>query len=521
MIGQMQNIKMMKNKILYIIQVFLITFYSCDDDFLVKEPVNDITSATFYKTEEDAHAAVFAAYDPLQWYGLYSSVMWAIGDIRSDDAIKGDGPPSDGLEWHQLDNFNVLPANMLMFEAWRACYAGVVRANIVIERIPGMDIDESVKEQLLGEAHFLRGLYYWNLIKIFGDVPLFEKNLSFDDAVSISRSPVDEVKALILRDFLYASEEGRLPNSYPSSELGRVTRGAALGLLSKFYLYEEEWSLAAEKAKEVIDLGVYELETNYADNFNSNGMLNENGIESIFEVQFMSNGPNGSEWRHYNSEGNLTHVAMAPRGTGIAGMEGWGFDQPTQDLVDAYEDGDVRLPATVLRPGDTISGHVMTSVEEAGAEAWSEYDKLNRKYLIDDPTYVLRGNDCPLNIKVLRYAEVYLIYAEALNEANNGPTSDAYTYLNLVRKRAELDDVDLTAYPNENTEKDKFRAAVYQERRIELAMEGDRWFDLVRTGRALEVLTAHGKDVAERDLLLPIPTAEIDINPNLTQNPGY
>lgn len=512
----------MKNKILIIIALFIAaSIYSCDDEFLVKEPVNDITTATFYQTEEDAHAAIFAAYDPLQWYGLYMNNMWAIGDIRSDDAIKGDGPPSDGIEWHQLDNFSVLPANFLLFEGWRACYAGVSRCNIVIEKVPEMDIDNDAKEQVLGEAHFLRGLYYWNLIKVFGDVPLFEENLSFDDAVTISRSPVSEVKKLILSDFTYASAQGRLPNTYPSAELGRVTHGAALGMLSKFYLYEKQWGLAAETAKKVIDLGVYELETNYADNFNNDGMLNENGIESIFEVQFMSNGPNGSEWRHYNSEGNITHVAMAPRGSGIAGMEGWGFCQPTQDLVDSYEDGDVRLPATVVQPGDEVGGSIMTSVAEAGVNAWSEYDKLNRKYLIDDPAFVNKGNDCPLNIKVMRYAEIYLIYAEALNEANNGPTADAYTYLNLIRQRAGLADVDISKYTNETTEQDKFRAAVYHERRIELAMEGDRWFDLVRTGRAIEVMTVHGKTLSERDLLLPLPTAELDINPNLTQNPGY
>lgn len=512
----------MKNIIITLLSLLLLGLYSCEDDeFLVKEPLNDITTETFYQTEEDAHAAVFAAYDPLQWYGLYSNNMWAIGDIRSDDAIKGDGPPSDGIEWHQLDNFNVLPANMILFEGWSACYAGIFRSNIVIERIPEIEMDEKVKAQILGEAHFLRGLYYWTLIKVFGDVPLFENNLGYDDAVSISRSPVADVKELILRDFTYAAEEGRLPNVYSTAELGRVTRGAALGMLAKFYLYEKEWALAAENAKKVIDLNVYELEFNYADNFNNNGALNENGIESIFEVQFMSNGPTGSWWRHYDSEGNLTHVSMAPRGSGIAGMSGWGFCQPTQDLVDAYEDGDVRLSATVLRPGDTIGGHVMTSVEEAGSEAWSEYDKLNRKYLIDDPAYVSKGNDGPLNIKVMRYAEVFLIYSEALNEANNGPTDEAYTYLNLVRDRAGLADVDLADYPSESTNQDKFRAAVYQERRMELAMEGDRWFDLVRTGRALEVMTAHGKLISERDLLLPIPTAEIDINPNLAQNPGY
>ncbi|SMO50467.1 RagB/SusD family nutrient uptake outer membrane protein [Gracilimonas mengyeensis] len=479
--------------------VLLVVSWGCDDQILNKQSPNEVTAASFYKTEEDAVAAINAVYDPLQYRGLFTNSYWSIGDITSDDADKGDGGKSDGPAWWEFDLFDIKSTNSLLTESWADSYTGIYRANIALERIPDIEMDNNLKQRLMGEAKFLRGFYYFWLVRLFGDVPLITEPQSLGD-LKVSRTPKEEVYAFLIKDLSEAAEV--LPETYSGSDLGRITKGAANGMLAKVYMWRKDWQKAADHSKKVIDSGVYELLENYGDNFEQEF---ENSKESVFEIQYVEGGPNGP-WGN-TADGNIIHISTAPRNSGMPGLEGWGFNMPTQDLVDAFEEGDPRLEATVLMEGSTIGG------KEYNPE-WSSTGYNSRKYLIKTEGFIGWGEDSPVNVRVMRYSEVLLMYAEALNEL--GETAQAYPYVNQVRARAGLDD--LAAGMGQSA----FREAVYHERRVELAQEGHRWWDLVRTGRALDVMRAQGRDnIQEHHLLFPIPQSEIDVNPELTQNPGY
>ena len=475
----------------------------CNDEILTKNSPNEVTAANFYQTSDDAVAAANAVYDPLQYSGLFTNSYWSIGDITSDDAYKGDGGKSDGPAWWEFDLFDIKSTNSLLADSWSDSYTGIYRANIALQEIPNIEMDSKLKGRLVGEVKFLRGYYYFWLTRLFGDVPLIKEPQKLGD-LKVSRTAQSKVYDLIIKDMSEAASA--LPASYSGADEGRITKGAAYGMLSKVYMWQKNWEKAAEYSKKVIDLEEYGLLDNYADNFKEEF---ENGQESVFEVQYIKGGPNGA-WGN-GSDGSIQHISIAPRNSGVAGLEGWGFDMPTQDLVDEFEPGDPRLQATVLMEGSTIQG---------GKEydpAWSSTGYNSRKYLVKRDGFIGSGSDSPVNFRVMRYSEVLLNYAEALNEL--GRTSEAKPYVDQVRQRVGL--APLPAGQN----KAEFREAIYHERRVELALEGHRWWDLVRTGRALEVMQqqpdGHGGQIQEQHLVFPIPQSEIDVNPELTQNPGY
>ncbi len=471
----------------------------CADDFLTKTSPNEVTTENFYKTADDAEAAIIAAYDPLQYSGLFANSYWSIGDITSDDADKGDGGKSDGPAWWEFDLLQVQPSNSLLTESWRDAYTGVYRANIVINRVPQIDMDEETRARIVAEAQFLRAFYYFYLTRLFGDVPLITTEPKLGE-LNVSRTPKEEVFALILSDFEAAAAV--LPASYPSSDVGRATSGAANGMLARVHLWLKNWEEAAAAAKRVIDSGRYDLLPDYASNFEQ---AYENSVESVFEVQFMENGPNGP-WDN-TADGSIQHISTAPRNSGVPGLEGWGFDMPTQNLVDEFEEGDPRLAASVLMEGSTIGGKTYDP-------AWSSTGYNERKYLYKKEGFVGDGEDSPVNYRVIRFSDILLMYAEALNEM--GRTSEAYAPLNRVRNRVGLPGA------AEGMSQSAFRDAVYHERRVELALEGQRWFDLVRTGRALDVMSADERiNIQPKHLVFPIPQSEREVNPELTQNPGY
>lgn len=479
--------------------LLLFVTWGCQDQILDKQSPNEVTAANFYKTQDDAVAAINAVYDPLQYRGLFKNSYWSIGDITSDDADKGDGGKSDGPAWWEFDLFDIKSTNSLLADSWADSYTGIYRANIALEKIPGIEMDDALKQRLLGEAKFLRGYYYFWLVRLFGDVPLITEPQKLGD-LKVSRTDKAKVYELIIKDMSEAADV--LPEMYPDSEKGRITAGAANGMLAKVYMWQQNWEKAAEYSKKVIDSGVYDLLPNYADNFEEEF---ENGQESVFEVQFMKGGPNGA-WGNA-SDGSIQHVSIAPRNSGVPGLEGWGFDMPVQDLVDEFETGDPRLQATVLMAGSTIQGGKEYNPD------WSSTGYNARKYLIKRDGFIGEGSDSPVNYRVMRYSEVLLNYAEALNEL--GRTSEAYPYVNQVRERVGLSDLQTGMSQGE------FRDAVYHERRVELAFEGHRWWDLVRTGRAVDVMSAKGRNIQDYNTIFPIPQSEIDVNPDLKQNPGY
>ena len=484
-----------------IVSILLGTLFilGCAESIIEKEPKQGVVEDTYFQTPADALGAIYASYDPLQYFGMYSNVIWTIGDIRSDDALKGDGGSGDSPDWIAIDNFTATSVNAASLDLYTDAYRGIFRTNVVLDKIPQMEvqgiIDANLSNNVQGEARFLRALYYFNLVRVFGSVPLLDSLV--DSEAQVPAATEDDIYQLIVTDLETA--ETQLPNQYGEADLGRATRGAALALLAKVHLTRRNFAEAEQYARAVIDLGIYELLPNYADNFS---LAFENSVESVFEVQF-ANGlaeEGINDWfdgGFGRGQGSLQAQYVGPRVSDIS-LNGYGFNMPTQDFVDAFESNDPRLSTTVYQAGDITPGG-----EEFQAE-WTTTGYAIKKY-VDVPEGI-PNSDSPLNFHVIRYSDVLLMYAEALNE--NGNTTEAFTYLNQVRERVGL-------APLSGLDQAALREAIYRERRVELGLEAHRWFDLVRTGRAVEVMRAQGYDINEDDLRLPLPQGAIDLNPAL------
>ncbi|UXX79807.1 RagB/SusD family nutrient uptake outer membrane protein [Reichenbachiella carrageenanivorans] len=495
---------MMKNILKHITIVALIIFGGCSDDYLDRTPLDQFTTDVFFQTDEHALQAVNAAYDPFQFWEYYSNRFQYLGNIASDDAVKGGFGASDQAQFDLINSFSIFPDNVAFKNRWQAIYVGVFRANIVLDNVPDIDMDATLKARIIAEAKFLRALNYFNLVVAFGGVPLIDRQLGIDEQ-NVPRSTTAETWAFIEKDLTEAAAD--LPVSYGAADVGRATRGAANGLLGKALVYQEKWA-GAETALKKLTTGadaVYDLVPDYRSLFDG---TNENSVESVFEIQFAS-GVSVLPWATpADGNGSALNTTSGPQG---AGYDGWGFNVPTQDLIDAYETTalggeDPRLSATVFRDGDVVNG--------IPYEAQSETGYRCKKYVIGDGINGSSVIDSPVNLHVLRYADILLLLAEALNE-QGGKEAEAETYLNMVRDRAGLT---LVAGNNQAA----LRSLILQERRIELAMEGERFFDLVRTGEAATVLAAVGFEAPKHNLM-PIPQAEMDVNTALAgnQNPGY
>lgn len=489
------------NKYLIILSIFL-GLSACSEDFLTKAPLDSINTENFFETEEDAIYAINGAYQPLQWPKLYNMRMWTT-DIMAGNSIVGAGGGDDGRETQDLANFVTTTDNPGVLDLFRGPAPGILRSNVVIQKVPGMDIDETLKERIVGEAKFLRAHYYFIMVRFFGDVPLILEPQEPGDDLRPSRTGKEEVYQQIIADLTDAKAILPTKSEYSDADKGRATRGAAAGLLAKVYLTRGEWQKVVDLCDEVASLG-YELNDNYADNFT---VATENSNESLFEVQYV--GGAGEDFWSNENQASWLSTFTGPRNSGmVAG--GWGWNQPTQEFVNSYEDGDLRKDATVLYEG----GPAFDGMEYDPAYSVTGYNL--RKFLVSKSIADAYDNS-PLNFPVLRYADVLLMKAEALNEL--GRTSDAEAPLNEVRNRAGLDDV------QSGLPKEEFRNTVLHERRMELAFEGQRWFDIIRVENGqwgLNFLHSIGRvNASEKHLLLPIPQKEIDANPNLEQNTGY
>ncbi|MBN7813484.1 RagB/SusD family nutrient uptake outer membrane protein [Algoriphagus sp. H41] len=473
----------------------MLTAGSCSSDFLDLAPISQQNSNNFYKTAEDMGNALTAVYGSLQYSGQYYSSMHVMGDLRSDNTEITN--PNAGADLQAIDNFTNTPVTSISNTTWTGHYQGIQAANIVIEKIEGVAMDATLKARYIGEAKFLRALMYFNLVRIYGDVPLVTKVINNpQEGYSYGRNSTEEVYQQIIADLVAA--EASLPYTYAAADAGRATKGAAMALLGKVYLTRKEWTLASQKLKQVIDEAAqtkYKLMPTYAGIF---GVAAENNAESIFEVQFKSSS---------SGEGSPFANQFAPIGSGTAVVSvgnPLGQNIPTAAMNLAYEANDLRKAAS-MKTSYVLSGKT-----------------TEHNYVVKYSATPASNLDGDNNWIVLRYADVLLMYAEVLNEQGFVADGPAFDYLNEIRTRAGLPLKSSTqADPAHRiSSQAEFRLAVEQERRVELAFEGHRWFDLLRTGRALEVLADQG--IQPHHLLLAIPQSQVDINPGMiAQNPGY
>lgn len=471
--------------------VILVIFSSCKKELELTP--HQIYYDNFYQTEEDALNAVNAVYDVLGSVNQYSNTLWLLQDISSDDCNAR--PTLDDPNLHQFTTYNIQPTNNYLAGIWQSSYLGIARANVVLDKVPVTKMDSATRERAVGEARFLRGMFYFNLVRLFGEVPIITVPVSAsltDEEIYVSKSPVSAVYARIVEDLGIAAD--KLPLKYSNAnDKGRATRGAAWGLLSKVYLTTNDWANASLYASKVIDSKQYSLNADYISNFKE---ANKNGKESVFEVQF---------YKKANSENSQMVIAGLPS---IPGLFAAGTETmlPTTDLLNSFETGDHRKDVTFFDHYwyYTFEPHI-----------WKYWDQDAYK-----PAATTQSG---ADFFVMRYSEILLIYAEALNEVNSGPTTEAYTAVNLVRARAR--NGNNTVLPDlSGLDHDAFKKAVLNERRHEFVSEGHRWYDLVRTGTLIESVKRAKGDVANPttiNYVFPIPQRELDNNKNLKQNEDY
>ncbi|MDW3192270.1 MAG: RagB/SusD family nutrient uptake outer membrane protein [Cytophagales bacterium] len=468
-------------------------------DFLEVTPQNQLTQSSFPSNEADALAATNAIYQILR-ESNYHRGFYPIDDIMSDDALKGSSQGDQSGNLGPFDTFDFAPTNIFIGNWWGALYQGIRRANVVINRVPGVEMDETLRQRYLGEAQFLRALYYSDLARGYGGVPLI---VSDQPNLSAERSSLEEVYTLIEEDLLFAIDALPEKSDFGSSSLGRATRGAAKALLSRVYLYENRFEEAASLVDEIVASGQYDLEPVYFNAFRTDF---EHGVESVFEI-----GGIGVEG---TSGGGNEYVA----GQGVRGTpnQGFGFNRPSLDLINSFEPNDPRMQATVIFLGEVIDG-----IEILGDPGTPDITSDGQPETYNQKTWtgsVIPAGSRAHNRRLIRYSEVLLNGAEAHAEAGN--ITQSLAYLEMVRARAR--EGNTTILPEITaTNPPVLLDLIFEERRHELAMEGFRFWDLVRSGRAPDILGPLGYQ-SNRNELLPIPQSEIDISEGrIIQNVGW
>ena len=489
---------MKKQRIIPIIASVLAVFFAGCSGFLDKEPMGVESDATFFKNKDQAIKAVTAVYDATAWRYSQEIFEWFLGDVCSDDAEKGGENAADWAELQQLKEFRANAGNSISYYRWNETYQGIYRANLVITNVPNIDMDADLRDRLIAEAKFLRGYFYFQLIKTFGGVPLITTILTPSEYCQ-PRSSIGECWTQIEKDLKDAAEVLPEKSEYSSTDIGRATKGATNALLAKAYIFQSKWSDALAHAASVIESNEYSLEPNYADNFK---LSHENGIESVFEIQHFEIPT--TEYGDLN-EGQETSIYQGSRMATF--FTGWGFNCPTQDFVNEFEPNDPRLKATVIFDGDVI--YENTPVQQKADNSMSPTGMAARKYMLEYQAQAPNISNSPGNWRAIRFSDVLLFHAEAANELGND--SAALTSLNLVRKRVSMPSVT-------TTDQDSLRQAIYHERRVELGLEGHRFFDLVRQGRAADVLAKNGFKKGRHEYI-PIPKTEMEICDKLVQNP--
>ena len=488
----------MKNNITkYSLIAFISAFvaFSCSDSFVDVDSFNE-NSESFFNSEEDYEDALIGAYDLLQ--SSYLNVL--LGEIASDNTVAGGESATDVPGIQEVDKMAHTPVNAQLRDIWTWMFAGVNRANYILEFKNKTDFPD--RDKIIAEATFLRAYYYFELVKWFGDVPLaVDKRLLFGDQDIVDRTPKAEVYEQIEQDLIFAA--ANLPVT--QDKIGRVTKGAAQALLGKVYLYQDKFSEASVVLEEVINNGPYDLLADYSTMFEND---NENNIESVFEVQYTDEEGAGFDCLQC-SEGNVAVGFNGIRNyTGPLFESGFSFNVPRQEVVDEFEAGDIRKDVAIL----DIEAWAAQNSDVSYTEGFEHTGYYNRKYIARQGG--LNTGDAnltrPNNYRAIRFADVLLMAAEAFNRGGIDDNK-AQQFLNRVRNRAALGDVTVTG--------SELTTAIYKERRVELVGEGHHFFDLVRTGRAAQQIDGF---TSGKNEIFPIPSIEIELAGNRwAQNPGY
>lgn len=482
----------MKNKI-YVIAVSALSIIGCSEN-LDLYPTTQFTADTFYTSEEQISQAVDEIYRQLGLHYDSQGLPALYGELRSDNAyIRQAGAGNDFKQ--QIDEFYITSNNGLIQNAWEDSYEAISICNNILHQLENTNVEIESSQLSLMKAQVLtiRSLIYFNLVRTFGAVPYVDQRITQEESYNFLRVDPDEIYQNLIQDLNFAKEN--LPPSYTGNDIGRVTRYGAAAILAKLYLTIGNKSAAQTELEFIIDSGHYSLDAN------SDGVVNvedylflflpdtKNSESSILEVQYLS-GQNAFNSFHQIDYAPWSFDYHLPGQT--TNFRGSGLNTPTEDLAEEFEIDDPRLPISIS-PGFTV----------LATGDFTAYPSTMKFY---DPNFENAGQ----NVEIIRFADILLMYAEVTNDPE---------YLNMVRARVGLPPYGSASYPS-----DKYPTlplAIYHERRVELSFEFKRFFDLVRHNRAIEVMSAKGYDINEDKLLFPIPLNETDINPDLTQNPGY
>jgi starch-binding outer membrane protein, SusD/RagB family len=467
----MQTIKLTKMKNIFLMLFAVLAISSCKK-FLDVQPISESLSTNYYKTSKEAEGALAGAYDGLQPDSYYGFDMCTIGDAQSDDCTAGGDNPNN----FQIDEFKCNSNNAIVTRFWRQLYFSIARANDVIDNVSTMDASLFVanrKNEIVAEARFLRALHYFNLVRVYGNIPLILQSVKAvtNDKINVPQANPNDIYTAIIADLDAAAN-----NLGVNMEDGRATKGAAYGLLAKVYLTQKNYAMAATNAQKVNALSKYQIIGNYDDICTI-----EHNAEIMFNVEYTG-----------GNEGSVLPDLLLP--TPFATFQFLKFNTPTPSMINAYVAGDVRKATNIIFANQYYGNNFPHVFKWRNAAGFAS----------------------PTNFVILRYADVKLIEAEALNETSY-PSTVALNALNSIRIRAGLTGYTFAALST----KDLFRDAVLNERRLELAFEGHRWFDLLRTDRALSTLQSQYPSMNVNKLVLPIPQSELDLNKGLKQNLGY
>ena len=510
----------MEKLINFILILICISASSCKNDFLVLYPEGQINEGNFYKTSDDFKQAIVGAYIPLRDVANYS---FSMDEMRSDNTeYDYNSKDRGGSGYEQLADFLDDSSNGVISVRWVADYKGIQRTNVILDRIVSITsaISDADKNQIIGEAKALRAHYYFDLVRCYGGVPLYLHEVKDNGSAFIVRSSIDSVYSQIITDFTDALNLLNPPAKFPQS--GAMTKGTVATELGLVYLTLKDYAKATPLLLSVTQMG-YALLPNYADVFTLN---NKNSKESIFEVQYKA-GTDGQQ-----SQFIYKFIPVTPNTSNILGVNynngSGGLNVPTDDIVAAYEAGDKRLDASIVVAKGIYNSNVDFMADSVVSILHpTTPGRMSKKFIkkFYNKPYGLQNNTDD-NWPLYRYADVLLMLAESLNE--QGKPAEALPFLNQVRTRAGL------AFST-STDQAALRSIIYHERRVELAFENHRWFDLVRTGQAIPVMTAFGVlqklkyayilpaayNVTPNKLIFAIPYRETQVNPAIKQNLDY
>lgn len=503
--------------------ISLLLLSACSD-FLDKTPLVETAVQTYYSSDDEANSSIIGIYSRMQNESFQLAPFMIIGDDCSDDCDLGNSN-SEAFSWlgsvaQSLQKFDNLSTNWVSNALWSQSFRGIAWTSQAIESITANSdkLSPAKKDQFLGEAYYMRAFYYFFLVRQYGRMPIVDHVLTYPEYYT-PRATIEASWDFVVQDMEKAI--GLLPkkSEYVASDLGRATQGAAYAMLGKAYIYQGKFQEAYNALMKVVSSEEYSLEPKYADIFT---LEHENGMESIFEIQ---HGISGTGWADANEGSILSFYEHdADPDDPIKWHNGWSMHCPTQDLVNGFEANDPRMEATIIFPGEMFDGRINhNKASSTGYQPKKWYIPYTQRSQVDQ-------SDCPKNLIFYRYADVLLYLAEASNEL--GKTSEALNFLEQVRGRARSNATSENILPEIiETDKVKLRELIWNERRVELACEGQRFWDLVRQGRAGKVMKAYsqkynslkGQNFVEgKSEVFPIPEDQVTLsNGAMEQNLGY